>query len=316
MIQLKKVGLAALPLVLPAACTLVVHHFFYTAFGENNLTLGIYSRDIYIPLGIGALFSLYQMIEGGISLKMHPKFFAANLILLVGIITLLKNYLNLSLKFPHSILVIGLLGSCLLLLILGFLATLKFSEVLAYIRRKNTAAIYVLIALVSLLNYPLILKYFWKEASRLTALSVYYVYHLFGVDLYTRLTPVSFNLSGGGFAIKIIMGCSGLEGIFFFIFAFSLMQLLGKRGLDWKVAGAYLVGSLFLFFLNTLRISVFYLLGIQFERLSLGRLGKSVIEGDFHNHLGWILYLLGIIIFVIGYRKIENRPDEAILRDK
>jgi exosortase/archaeosortase family protein len=307
MIQPKKVILAVTPLGLPILCTGLIHHFFYLTFGENNLTLGIYSRDIYIPLGIGAVFSLYQMVGKGVSVRLRPRIFAGFLSLGLGIILFLKNYFFLITKFSHSFLVATLLSSCVLLLCLAFLSTLKFSEVLSFVRKKNSAATYLLIATISLLNYPLILKFFWREASYLTARSVYYIYKIFGLDLHFRLTPVSFNLTGGGFAIKIIMGCSGLEGIFFFIFGFSLIQCLEKRGFDWKVGLAYGVGSLFLFLLNTFRISLFYFLGIQFEKLYSGRIGKEMIEAAFHNHLGWILYLLGIIIFIRTYRKMENR---------
>ncbi len=304
--QAKKLLSASLPLVLPIVCTALIHHYFFKTFGANNLTLGIYSRDIYIPLGLGAIFSLYHMIGNGVVLRFRLLYFIGTMVLLVGMIALLKNYLGMMLKFPHSTLIGTLLSSCFFILVLSFLTTLKFSDLLAYIRKRNSAALYTLVALGSLLNYPVILNFFWREASYLTAKSVYYVYRLFGVPLHFQLTPVSFNLSGGGFAIKIIMGCSGLEGVFFFVFGFSLLQCLEKRDFDWKVVGAYGVGSVFLFFLNTVRISTFYLLGIHLEKIFEFRKVKGIIEASFHNHLGWILYLLGIIIFVRVYRRVEK----------
>lgn len=306
MSKARKVVLAFCPLLLPIFCTVVIHHYFHLVFGQNNLTLGIYSRDIYIPLGIGAVFSLYKMIGSGVSLRIRHRWLFLTSILLVSLVLILKNYFFLSAYFSQPFLVVLLLSGCVLLLVLSFISTIKFSEVLAYIRKENTAAAYVLICLVSLFNYPLILKYFWREASYLTAKAIYWVYKICGVPLGIRLTPVSFNLSGGGFAIKIIMGCSGLEGIFFFIFAFSLIQCLEKRGFSWTVLTAYGVGSIFLFLLNTFRISIFYLLGIQMERMSLGGMGKRLIEGAFHNHIGWILYLAGIIFFVRTYRRFEK----------
>ncbi|MFM8315513.1 MAG: hypothetical protein ACKOA8_14610 [Deltaproteobacteria bacterium] len=298
---------AFIPLSLPIFCTALIHHFFFRTFGENNLTLGIYSRDIYIPLGLGAIFSLSRMLGYGVSLQFRPFFGALTLGLGVLIVVLLHHYWSLASQFSHSFLVVTLLASCVLLLISAFLTTLKFFEILAYIRKENTAALYVLIALASLLNYPMILNFFWKQASFLTAKSVYYVYLLFGVPLHFQLTPVSFNLSGGGFAIKIIMGCSGLEGIFFFIFGFSLIQCLEKKSFDWKVPLAYFVGSVFLFLLNTLRITSFYFLGIQLKRVMASSDVRKVIEAAFHNHFGWILYLVGIIIFMRIYRALEQR---------
>ena len=305
--RFSKIVRALVPLVLPSICTFLIHQAFQSTFGSNNLNLGIYSRDIYIPLGLGAVFALYQMLANGVSCSLRPSFFAATLVFLSVLILVLKNYILITNWVPHSVAVIFLLSGSFILLVLSFFSTLKFSEVLAYVRRRNTAAAYILIALISLLNYPLILKFFWREASYLTARSVYWVYKFFGIDLLFRLTPVSFNLSGGGFAIKIIMGCSGLEGIFFFVFAFSLIQCLEKRGVNWKVLVAYGVGCLFLFLLNTVRISAFYFLGIQFEKMALGTTGKKLIEGAFHNHLGWILYLMGIILFIRTYRELERK---------
>lgn len=305
MISPRKAVLAASPLLMPIFCTWIIHHYFHEVFGDNNLTLGIYSRDIYIPLGIGAIFCLYQMIGSGVTVRLRLRAFVAFIGTLTAQILFLKNYIQLSLRFPHEILVVLLLLGCLVVLAFSFLSTIKPSEIMNYIKKRNSAAIYSLIALISLFNYPMILKVFWRQASFLTAKSVYYFYQLFGINLKFSLTPVSFNLSGSGFAIKIIMGCSGLEGIFFFVFAFSLIQLIGKKNIDKNVLLAYGVGSVFLFLLNTLRISSFYFLGIQLEKMAIDRTGKNLIEGAFHNHLGWILYLLGIIIFVRIYRKYE-----------
>lgn len=307
MIRLKKLMVAVSPLGLPIFYTWVIHHYFHEVFGENNLTLGIYSRDIYIPLVIGAIFCLYHMVGNGVNVKLRPHILMLSIGLLFAVIWVLKNYLLLTLKFPHSFLVIALLTSCCALLMLAFFSLIKPSEILSYVNKRNTAAVYSLIALVSLLNYPMILKFLWRHASFLTAKSVCYLYKLFGIGLGLTLTPVSFNLHGGGFGIRIVMGCSGLEGIFFFVFAFSLLQLIGKKGIDFRVMVAYLAGAVFLFLLNTVRISTFYFLGIQFEKMELGRTGKNWIEGAFHNHVGWILYLLGIIIFVRIYRKLEAK---------
>lgn len=294
------------PLGLPIFCTAFIHHLFFQTFGENNLTLGIYSRDIYIPLAIGALFCLHRMIGNGVQVRFRKMFFVSTLLLVALIYAFLKNYTQFIFKVPHSLLVIVLLFSCFLVLISAFLTTLNFSELLGYARSQTNAVIYLLIAFASLLNYPTILKFFWKQASYLTAKSVYFVYLLFGVPLQFKLTPVSFNLSGGGFAIQIVMGCSGLEGVFFFIFGFSLIQWLEKRGFGWRAGLAYLSGSILLFLLNTIRITSFYFLGIQLKKFMPSRQVRDLIEVAFHNHFGWILYLVGIIIFMRIFRQFES----------
>jgi exosortase/archaeosortase family protein len=306
MTKLKKWGMAVCPLLLPILCTAVIHHFFQTTFGENNLTLGIYSRDIYIPLGMGALFSFYRMVGNGVQIYFRTSYFLLTLSLLIGVVVLLRNYLTAISNFSHPFLVVSLLMASIATLMTSFLITLKLSEILAYVRRRNSTALYALIAVTSLLNYPLILKFFWREASYLTAKSVFYVYRLFGVQLKFLFTPVSFNLSGGGFAIRIIMGCSGLEGIFFFIFAFSLIQCLERKSFNFNVAIAYGLGSILLFLLNTVRIASFYLLGIELQKHYETLTAKTVIESVFHNHIGWILYLLGISGFIRAYRKWES----------
>jgi len=297
---------ALAPLGLPIFCTAIIHRLFFETFGQNNLTLGIYSRDIYIPLAIGAVFCLHRMMGNGVELRFRKAFFVTTLFLGLFVCVLLKSYSHFIFKIPHSILVIVLLSSCFFVLISAFLTTLDFSEILIYARSQTSAVIYLLIAITSLLNYPTILKFFWRQASYLTAKSVYLVYLLFGVPLNFKLTPVSFNLSGGGFAIQIVVGCSGLEGIFFFIFGFSLIQWLEKRDFGWRAGLAYLSGCSLLFLLNTVRITGFYFLGIQLKKFMPSRQVRDLIEVAFHNHFGWILYLVGIIIFMRVYRQFES----------
>ncbi|NBY21124.1 hypothetical protein EBQ74_13020 [bacterium] len=198
MIQPKKAALALAPLGFPVLATVIIHHFFHETFGENNLTLGVYSRDIYIPLGLGAWVSLYHLQDNGVSISFRSNMFVSFLALLAAIILFLKNYLFLTSLFSHSCLVITLLMSCVFLLGAGFLCTLRVKELVTFVRDKSTAALYALIAVAALLNYPHILRFFWREAAYGTARSVLELYRLFGMNLKFSVTPVSFNLTGRG----------------------------------------------------------------------------------------------------------------------
>ena len=102
------------------------------------------------------------------------------------------------------------------------------------------------------------------------------------------------------FGARIGRGCSGFEGVFFFIFVFCILAML-----DWKkfslrrLSALFASGILLMVALNILRIALFFALGIW---LSI-KLGKSKAAEwfiwTFHSHAGWLLYFVGIGLFLM-----------------
>lgn len=99
-------------------------------------------------------------------------------------------------------------------------------------------------------------------------------------------------------AILIGQGCSGLDGILFYISAFVLFSCLNWSRFSaqgWMLSFAY--GVLFFVLLNVLRIIFLFVAGIFCVRyLGLER-GLSWVSGIFHVHAGYLIYGFGLAIY-------------------
>src|SRR5258706_13246147 len=103
-------------------------------------------------------------------------------------------------------------------------------------------------------------------------------------------------LGSANFAVQLQPPCSGLEGIFLFMFLLSGMILL-----DWqwfkrfRLLDIYLVAIVFMFFVNALRITVYVIIGHWANAPDAGEFAQSL--GDlplamFHSLAGGVLYLI------------------------
>ena len=108
-----------------------------------------------------------------------------------------------------------------------------------------------------------------------------------------------FTLWNPDFAISMVMGCSGLEGIFFFLFTYCLVKLFGleKENSLGKSFVVCCAGVTLMLVLNILRISFFFALSLFLERHYANNQGKAFCEWAFHANIGWFLYLAGLIVF-------------------
>jgi exosortase/archaeosortase family protein len=294
-------------LTTPIASVAVVHHFFHEVLGPNNLALGIYSRDVYVPLVLGLVFAIYKLVEDGLRVRFQLIPAVASVGLVWGIVSILKNIDGLSSRVSIIMLATLLFVGCVALVVSSFLVTINFRELLEKIRSRGRSSVYLLLALIALFEYPIILQLFWSQASHLTAVCVYHCLKIFGILVIPRFAGWSFNLWNPNLSIEIVMGCSGLEGMFFFVFAFSLVQYLKKRSFTWSVAVPYALGAMFLFVLNVARITAFFMIALAIGRSQFGISSKVFLEQSFHLNLGWILYLIGICLFLYLYHKLERQ---------
>ncbi len=174
-------------------------------------------------------------------------------------------------------------------------------------------------------------KYVWEALFSLFAGSLFYLFHLSIHFLWPFLsTAVTFivytllNLMGLGmtmgvdqytlshplFSAKVAAACSGLEGIFLFIFLFSLILIV-----DWgsytlkKALLIYCLGILFMFFLNVLRVTIFFTAAIWATQQWGQGEASQLFVWFFHANVGWIFYLIGIAIFFsILFRVMQPKP--------
>lgn len=149
-----------------------------------------------------------------------------------------------------------------------------------------------------------VLHFLWEPAGRATGLLTFWLaktavpqttlaLKVVGDSTYTQLVHPLYVLAIGS-------GCSGLEGIFFFIFGWLFVRLFKHqyRGGTWLrfliagIAGMYLLNLARLFFLfNVALFSMSYFGQSVTVRLLLGLL---------HSSIGWVIYSAG---FVYIYRR-------------
>lgn len=117
---------------------------------------------------------------------------------------------------------------------------------------------------------------------------------------------ISYEFVGGklqilhpDFIITMNEGCAGAEGILLFALLFSYLFLFSRsRFTAFGWLAAFGVGSSLMFFLNILRIVLFFSFGIMLQRKFGGILPITVCLTLFHSHIGWILYLGGTLTYI------------------
>lgn len=114
------------------------------------------------------------------------------------------------------------------------------------------------------------------------------------------------------FAIKLFPACSGMEGVFLFMFLLSSVLLI-----DWQIfkkrsiIDLYLMGFIYMFMVNAMRISSLFLFGHYAWKPDAShamQLSRGVPIHVFHTWVGWVVYLVAFFIFVsILYRYTVRR---------
>src|SRR5690606_32147405 len=137
-----------------------------------------------------------------------------------------------------------------------------------------------------------ILQQFWAPLAHLTAHTLAYSLELCGVNVLKVHVNHAMSLWTPHFSAIMVMGCSGLEGIFYFFFSYFLMGFLGEHP-RWKLHPLLIcgLGVMWMFALNTLRVLVFFLVAIQIETQVASGRGRKFYEWAFHENIGWVLYL-------------------------
>ncbi len=145
----------------------------------------------------------------------------------------------------------------------------------------------------------------WLPATRLTGKMVCGV-----------LSPLISNISceadwvdpGGGLyqviyhplhTISIGIGCGGMEGVYFFIFAATLI-LMARGDLFGLFRGAsfLVIGALAIYLLNTARICLYALAVLVVGHYWGNGPSVAAVSVLFHNSLGWVLYGVFMIFYL------------------
>jgi exosortase/archaeosortase family protein len=96
--------------------------------------------------------------------------------------------------------------------------------------------------------------------------------------------------------VEIAKGCTGLDGLLLSFLVGCVALTFPKRLSAWKWAQVFLSSCLLVFTLNVVRVAGLIYLGGLLVRTFGFEQGFAMLQGVFHAHLGWVLYLFGLFL--------------------
>lgn len=290
-----------------------LHRAVHAAYGPNNTALGIHATDFYIPLGLGSLivFAILQK-KSPLTILLRRNVLVFNLVLFF--FSLSQFYYHTA--FSGIIRAAEVRTFCQLFFSVGTLFSSAFlfispAEVIQKIRLYPVRFLTGQIAVFCLFIYPHVLEFFWMPLAKATAIGAALALKGVGVKTETFVRQGIFQVWNPNFSASMVMGCSGLEGIFFFIFVALLMQMMSpslfKRvSLFW----VYLSGISLMFILNVFRLFSFFLIALYLERHLAPQEGRQFYEWVVHANIGWVLYFSALFFFFRFFHRKNLTPLE------
>lgn len=238
-----------------------------------------------------------------ITLKVNKRIIFFNLFLLLsyfGIITIVYHDLNLMTSLPIRMALMFLALSVIFTSLISFLDINLF--------KRNKLASFVLLPLSFIvITYPTLNSALWTFLSSSTCKLVIGAFSLLG---YKNVSLVGdYTLKSPGFSISIHSACSGLEGITFLIaiFSFYLIVFFDKSLKPDYIFLSYSLGVLYMYLLNVVRISIYFIFGFSMvNKYGSEKATESIIE-LFHSNVGWVIYFVGISLFVYFWNSISKK---------
>lgn len=227
---------------------------------------------------------------------------------------------GLDLKEHHALVIIFSLLGCLA----GCFTFISWQAFRHYAFRDERMTCVAIIGMFASGMYCVMDSYMWERMAYSAALSSKFVLELLGLDMdigvYKRikLYPATV-LSSDNFTIMVYQPCSGLEGIFLFIFLLSLVLLLDwKMFLNLRLIETYLIGFIFMYVANILRIVSLFTLGHNANAPDASPLMasmKGLPMHIFHSFVGQLYYILAFMVFthvLYAYVALGKKPDTAL----
>ncbi len=276
-----------------------LHRTVHAVLGPNNTVIGIYSRDIYLPVLLAAILAIAKMYRTKpLEFRLQPNTIAVNLATLVFLSLALIHHDWLVQRIGSGPVVAWLIAGAIVMTLSGLTVFTAFPELLGRVRAFGSRLWYLVGALGLLFTYPYVLAAGWPYLVKLTGYSVLAALKLLSFDVTRFDIANSIGIHHPVLRASIGMGCSGLEGIFFFLFAFLLVRLFGGTQASYsRTAKIVSAGVLFMFVLNVFRIVLFFGVAVFINRYSSHPGGRAFFVWAFHQNIGWILYLVGIAGF-------------------
>jgi exosortase/archaeosortase family protein len=111
------------------------------------------------------------------------------------------------------------------------------------------------------------------------------------------------------FGIQIYSPCSGLEGVMFFLIAFSLVLMVDGSRVSGRTIGLFYIGGVgYMLGLNVIRIVLFFMVGVWAVSHWGATQASALVDDLFHRHIGWVLYAGGITLYIAMFY-VQARPN-------
>lgn len=277
---------------------LFLRELAHFSLGNNLTAIGMYARDVYLPLLIGAVLCLRLMQKEKIVFARFSVsaavFHFGTLAAVSCLLFFSETCIRLLTPTGFTAIILGLVAST----VSSVLPVLfDFSKLFLLARANPRRVVLLLVAVCSLVFYSHILEMNWFWLIHITGKSVFYLLKVCGMPVHLVDMAYAIGIKHPFLNVSINMSCSGLEGIVFFLFAFCLYLAVAEPKISLRRFSALAIGGVaMMFVVNTLRISLFLSVAAYMNSIQLK--GGKFFSWAFHENIGWLLYLLAIALFL------------------
>ncbi len=221
---------------------------------------------------------------------------------------------GLNIKTYHSAVAILSFSGC----VAGAFVFINFREFITQALVDKRQSSVALIGASASAIYSIMDNYLWQRISYSSANTSQWLLELMNMEMKSGVhkngKELAATLYSDYFTLIVYRPCSGLEGIFLFIFLLSIAVLF-----DWKILKriklieTYLIGFIFMYLGNVLRIVSLFLLG-HFAHAPDASPQLAYMRGlpshIFHSFIGQIYYVIIFMIFAkLLYSYVSKKPE-------
>ena len=290
--------------------------YYFLAFDPRNFApngdYALLPFVAYIPITVLAFFSLADRLSQYKLFSFPQPALGIHLVFLATLIGLGRNTARLQALLPGRTVLILKLVLAQLVAWTALLALANIRIFLGQSRRYRKPLGVAMLATSSSVLYLLLNDLLWKSLSKTTGLVAWLLLRGMGYEVSLFSDASSAGLRSDLFSVQILAPCSGLEGIFFFVFVFSFVLLI-----DWDLfrkqsqLTLYLFGFLFALLLNAVRIALFFSFAARESKVVGKEAAAQFFVRAFHSYSGVLIYLLGVgVILIWLYRRASHLSKE------
>ena len=190
----------------------------------------------------------------------------------------------------------------------SFFIFFKLKDLIEKLAVYRIEILFALIAIIMLMVYHPLNQHLWHPFSELTTAGSFTILKWLGVNVVPVPNPI--YLAHPFFTAAIEDLCSGLEGMCFFVFIFSLILMFQWRSYSKiKMISIYLTGTAYMFLINIFRVVVFFIMAMPVSQKWGLSAGEQLFVWFYLPYVSWILYLITIGIFFTGLSFLSPKKE-------